>query len=60
MRDDLDRRDIRTTLHGNHVQLRRVAGVPARMPRVTGFVHNQPSDSEPILDLAEARLLGQE
>lgn len=57
VRDDLDGRDIRTTLHGNHVRLRRVAGVSAAMPRVAGFVHNQPSDGEHILDLAQARLL---
>lgn len=57
MRDGLPDSEVRNTNHGNHVQLHRVAGVPAGMPRVVGFVHNPESDASLILALAEARLL---
>jgi hypothetical protein len=58
VRDGLPDSKVRNTIHGNHVRLRRVAGVPAEMPRVIGFVHNPESDASLILALAEARLLG--
>ncbi len=56
--DGLPDSEVRNTIHGNHVRLRRVAGVPAMMPRVVGFVHNPATDADLILALAEARLLG--
>ena len=43
-------------VHGTQVEIRRVAGVPADVPRVLGFVHNPDSEAGRILDLAEARL----
>lgn len=43
-------------VHGNQVQIRRVTGTSAGMPRVLGFVHNPDSDAGRILDLAESRL----
>jgi len=49
--------EVRDTIHGNEVRLRRVTGVPAPKPRVLGFVHNPESDSGLLLDLAESRLL---
>jgi hypothetical protein len=57
VRDGLTDSEVRNTTHGNHVRLRRVAGVPAEMPRVVGFVHNPEADASLILALAEARLL---
>jgi hypothetical protein len=60
VRDGLPDSDVRNTTHGNHVRLRRVAGVPAEMPRVVGFVHNPEPDASLILALAEARLLGRD
>ena len=58
VRDGLPDGEVRKAIHGNHVRLRRVAGVPAETPRVVGFVHNPESDAGLILALAEARLLG--
>jgi hypothetical protein len=58
VRDGLPDSEVRNTIHGNHVRLRRVAGVPAEMPRVVGCVHNPESDASLIMALAEARLLG--
>jgi hypothetical protein len=52
--------DVRNTIHGNHVRLRHIAGVPARMPRVVVFVHNPEADANLILALTEARLLGRD
>lgn len=57
VRNGLPDSEVRTTIHGNQAQLRRVAGVPAEMPRVVGFVHNPEADGSLILALAEARLL---
>jgi hypothetical protein len=52
--------EVRHTIHGNQVRLRRVAGVAPETPRVIGFVHNPESDAGLILALAEARLLGRD
>lgn len=60
VRGGLPHGDVRDTIHGNHVQLRRVAGVSADMPRILGFVHNSESDAKLVLDLAEVRLLGRD
>lgn len=57
VRGGLPGNEVRETIHGNQVQLRRLAGVPAGMPRVIGFVHNPESDPDLILALVEARLL---
>ncbi len=46
----------RATIHDNEVRVRRLTGVPKRMPRALGFVHNVESDAGAVLDLAEARL----
>ena len=51
--------EVHGAIHGNQVRLRVIAGVPAGMPRVVGFVHNPESSSDLILDLTEARLRGQ-
>lgn len=47
-------RDARFAVHGNGVRLRRVADMPAGMPKLTGFVHNADTDPGMILDLTEA------
>lgn len=60
VRDDLPDCEVRNTIHGNGVRLRRVTGVPAEMPRVIGFVHNRDSDAGLILAIAEARLYGRD
>jgi hypothetical protein len=60
VRGGLPHGDVRDTIYGNHVRFRRVAGVPADMPRILGFVHNPESDAGLVLDLAEARLLGRD
>jgi hypothetical protein len=60
VRNGLHDSEVGTTLHGNQVRVRRVAGVPAEMPRVVGLVHNPESDASLILALAEARLLGRD
>jgi hypothetical protein len=44
------------TIEDNRVQIRRVAMVPAGMPKVVGFVHNPESDADALLALAEAQL----
>ena len=49
---------LSTAIEDNQVRLRRVTGVPARRPRVVGFVHNPESDAGFILDLVESHLLG--
>jgi hypothetical protein len=51
---DAQRREI---VHDNEVRTRRLRGVPERMPKVLGFVHNVESDAGAILALVEARLL---
>jgi hypothetical protein len=51
---DAERREI---VHDNEVRTRRLRGVPERMPKVLGFVHNAESDAGAILALVEARLL---
>jgi hypothetical protein len=60
VRDVLTGGEVHKTIHGNHLRLRRVAGVAAEMPRVVGFVHNPESDAGLVLALAEARLLGRD
>lgn len=55
VRDGLPDSEVRNTARGDHVRLRRVAGVPAEMPRAVGFVHDPESDASLILALAEAR-----
>jgi len=57
VRSGLPERELRSIVHGNQVQVRRVTGVPSSMPRVVGFVHNPESDAGLILDLARSRLL---
>ena len=42
-------RDEKTTIHGNHIQIRFLMGASERAPKMIGFVHN--SDSEPLLIL---------
>lgn len=59
VRDGLPAGEVHKMIHGNQIRLRRIAGVPAEMPRVVGFVHNPESNPDLILALAEARLLGQ-
>jgi hypothetical protein len=59
VREGLPGSEVRIVVHGNHVRLRRVSGVPAEMPRVIGFVHNPESDASLILGFAEARLRGE-
>jgi len=49
--------EIKDTVHGNKVRLRRVTGGSGRVPRVLGFVHNPETDPDLLLDLAESRLL---
>jgi hypothetical protein len=48
----------RATIHDNDVRVRRLTGVPIRMPSALGFVHGVESDAGAVLDLAEARLTG--
>ena len=57
VRGGLPGSELRSIVHGNQVQVRRVTGVPSAMPRVVGFVHNPESDAGLILDLARSRLL---
>ncbi|WP_290809493.1 hypothetical protein [Ferrovibrio sp.] len=56
--DGLGRGDVRTTIHGNQVRLRRIADVPKPMPRLIGFVHNAETDPGPILDLTQSFVHG--
>ena len=58
IRDGLGRGDVRTTIHGNQVRLRRIADVPKPMPRLIGFVHNAETDPGPILDLTQSFVRG--
>jgi hypothetical protein len=58
VRGGLPKAEVRTTIEDNQIRLRRVTGVPARMPRVIGFVHNPESDAGVILAMAEAWLRG--
>lgn len=51
--DGLGRSDIRVTIHGNRVCLRRIDSVPSQMPRLIGFVHNPDTNPAPILDLTQ-------
>lgn len=44
-------------VHGNQVSLRRLSGVPPRIPRIVGFVHNPESAADEILDIAGSRML---
>jgi len=57
VRGGLPGNEFHSIIHGNQVQIRRVTGVAASMPRVVGFVHNPGSDAGLILDLASSRLL---
>ena len=57
VRGGLSGGEIRDTIEGNEIRLRRVTGVSVPMPRVLGFVHNPESDAGLLLDLAESRLL---
>jgi len=57
VRDGLPGGELRSIVHGNQVQVRRITGVPSSMPRVVGFVHNPESDAGLVLDLAKSRLL---
>ena len=50
--------EVRETIEGNQVRLRRVTQIPAQRPRVVGFVHNPESDAGLILNLVESHLLG--
>ncbi|GLR57382.1 hypothetical protein [Rhizobium indigoferae] len=50
--------DVRDTIEGNQIGLRRVTNVVAHMPKVIGFVHNSESDADIILALAEASYSG--
>jgi hypothetical protein len=52
--------ELRETVHGNQLRIRRVTGVAAAMPRVMGFVHNPDADPGAILAFAEERLRGQD
>jgi hypothetical protein len=52
------RGDVNATIHGNQVQLRRIARVPKQMPKLIGFVHNPETDPGPILNLMQAMLRG--
>lgn len=47
-------RDVSLAIHGNGIRLRRLAAVPAGMPKLVGFVHNPDTDPGMILDLTEA------
>jgi hypothetical protein len=57
VRGGLPAGDVRDTIEGNQIGLRRVTNVVAHMPKVIGFVHNSESDADIILTLAEAQLL---
>jgi hypothetical protein len=57
VRDGQPDREVRDTMFGNDVHIRRVTDVPPATPRVLGFVHNPDSDAGLLLDLAEARVL---
>lgn len=57
VRDGLPDSEVCKTILGNQVRLRHIVGVPANMPRVMGFVHNEESDASYILKLVETRLL---
>lgn len=48
-------RDEKDTIHGNHVQIRRLRDESGRAPKMIGFVHN--SDSDPLLLLNMTREL---
>jgi predicted butyrate kinase (DUF1464 family) len=50
--------EMRGTIEGNRVQVRRVMRVRPDMPKVVGFVHNPESDADAVLALAEAHLRG--
>jgi hypothetical protein len=52
------RRDIADTIHGNHVQVRFVQGVPTHVSRIIGFVHNPDPHSDILLELAQSLLQG--
>lgn len=56
LRNALTDGERRETIYGNEVRTRRLNGVPKRMPKVLGFVHNLESDAGAILALAEAQL----
>jgi hypothetical protein len=58
VRDGPPAGEVRSTICGNKIRLRRIAGVAGEMPRLIGFVHNPDSDAAVILALAEARLRG--
>jgi len=48
-------RDVKTTIHGNRVQIRVLGDVSERAPKMIGFVHNP--DSDPLLLLSMTREL---
>lgn len=50
--------ELRTTIHGNEVQARRVGRVLPDMPGVMGFVHNPEREAGRILDLAASSFNG--
>jgi hypothetical protein len=49
LRNALTDGERRETIYGNEVRSRRLKGVPKRMPKVLGFVHNLESDADAIL-----------
>ncbi len=56
------RRDVKDTIHGNHVQIRHLKHRSGHAPRLIGFVHNPDTDpllllnmTEDLLELAQAQ-----
>jgi hypothetical protein len=60
VRDRLARRstpvEIKDTICGNQIRVRRVKGVSRQMPKVIGFVHNPDSDPDVLLRLTQSLL----
>lgn len=50
--------DIKDTLYGNEIRIRRIAGAPRGAPKIIGFVHNPDTDGGIVLDLAQSLLRG--
>lgn len=46
--------EVKDTIHGNRIRVRLMKGVPGRMSKVIGFVHNPGSDPEILLDLTRS------
>lgn len=45
---------VRETIHGNQLHVRRVSGSTPEAPRLIGFVHNSDSDPGVLLDMAQS------